>query len=250
MYEGNWCNDGVDLCTCWLSTFGNVFGAPEGSFVYLWNNSEFNWTFVEITCRIVVNKFPQYVPLKFVFQKKRQLTNIGQNTSRIDPARWNWHTSSRFVNTVPDQALSPNSANMLWRGLRSVWREWLSRAQKCESNVARANAHFWIEGMFDYNNQLLFAWLKVFIIFFKFIRDIDPSPVYAPKSSSSSSSSSPTATGNVSTNFVDIFAVLNSRLISPLVQMHDITWSNVYRFEFSHEFGYLRLSDAARRKVC
>jgi len=82
----------------------------------------------------------------------------------------------------------------------------------------------------------------------KFIRDIDPSPVYAPKSSSSSSSSSPTATGNVSTNFVDIFAVLNSRLISPLVQMHDITWSNVYRFEFSHEFGYLRLSDAARRK--
>ena len=76
---------------------------------------------------------------------------------------------------------------------------------------------------------------------FKFIRDADITSPYTFKPIVQSS--------NVSTNFVDIFAVINSRLINPIVQMHDMSWSNAYRFEFSHEFGYLRLSDAARKKV-
>jgi len=74
----------------------------------------------------------------------------------------------------------------------------------------------------------------------KFIRDVDIISPYTFKPIVQSS--------NVSTNFIDIFAVINSRLINPLVQMHDMSWSNAYRFEFSHEFGYLRLSDAARKK--
>ena len=33
------------------------------------------------------------------------------------------------------------------------------------------------------------------------------------------------------------------------MDIHDKTWSQFYRFEFSHEFGYLKLSDRARKKV-
>ena len=87
-----------------------------------------------------------------------------------------------------------------------------------------------------FEKKVLFEILQFYD--FQFIRDIEiPTFVYKPVST------------NVSTSVFDIFAIINSRLINPIVQMHDISWQNVYRFEFSHEFGYLRLSDAARKKV-
>ena len=45
-------------------------------------------------------------------------------------------------------------------------------------------------------------------------------------------------------NFLNFFTLIN-----PFMDIHDKTWSQFYRFEFSHEFGYLKLSDRARKKV-
>lgn len=38
------------------------------------------------------------------------------------------------------------------------------------------------------------------------------------------------------------------QIFNPLLDLHDNSWSPFYRFEFSHEFGYLRLSEVARKK--
>ena len=45
-------------------------------------------------------------------------------------------------------------------------------------------------------------------------------------------------------NFLNFFTLIN-----PFMDIHDKSWSQFYRFEFSHEFGYLKLSDRARKKV-
>lgn len=44
-------------------------------------------------------------------------------------------------------------------------------------------------------------------------------------------------------NFLNFFTIIN-----PFMDIHDKSWSQFYRFEFSHEFGYLKLSDRARKK--
>ena len=75
----------------------------------------------------------------------------------------------------------------------------------------------------------------------KFIRDVDYNYAHAQYYA--------THAARVNQS-LDIMSLLSwPRLLNPIHHIQDLAWHQSYRFEFSHEFGYLRLSDAARKKV-